>query len=266
MAHFACRKCGRSWRPREKPLDIKGSITLSARRLASVAGSETDYAKADELLRELSELNFGAKRVERTTRAAGADFEAWRAASGAEAPPRRRLKPGWTLCRALDGTGVPMSPRETAGRAGKDGDAPPRTREAKADALWMSERDARGRPRAVAGTTVLFAAVESAADVPRRRHRVDSAAVRRVEECRRAARYLAERRDRTRYGELRATGLPIGSGRVEAGCKNIVDRRMKGAGIRWSVDGANPVLWLRCARQSGSFDDYWQARLDRLAA
>ena len=87
-----------------------------------------------------------------------------------------------------------------------------------------------------------------------------------VEECRRAVRYLAERRDRTRYGELRAAGLPIGSGRVEAGCKNIVGRRMKGADMRWSVDGANPVLQLRCARQSGSFDDYWKARLDRLAA
>lgn len=47
-----------------------------------------------------------------------------------------------------------------------------------------------------------------------------------VEECRRAARYLAERRDRTRYDELRAAGLPIGSGRVEAGCKNIIDQRM----------------------------------------
>ena len=356
MARFACRECGRSWRPREKSLGVEGSMTPSARRLASVAGSETSYAKADELLRELSELNFGAKRIERTTRAAGADFEAWRAASGAEAPPRKRLKPGWTLCCALDGTGVPMSPRETAGRAGKDGDAPSRTREAKVGALWVSERDERGRPRAVAGTTVLFAAVESAAETPgaespferrmlrelaaagwtprdvglclgdgaewirrlfddwfpdarkvvdyyhaaeylwsaaRARHgegdlaaawakklcgmlgagRLDDALaeLRRrggdVEECRRAVRYLAERRDRTRYGELRAAGLPIGSGRVEAGCKNIVGRRMKGAGMRWSVAGANPVLQLRCARQSGSFDDYWKApRLDRLAA
>ena len=41
---------------------------------------------------------------------------------------------------------------------------------------------------------------------------------------------------------------------------------MKGASMRWRVNGANPVLWLRCTRQSGSFDDYWQARLDRLAA
>ena len=75
-------------------------MTLSARRLASVAGSETSYEKTDELLRELSELNFGTKRVERMTRAAGADFKAWRAASGAEVPSRKWLEPGWTPCRA----------------------------------------------------------------------------------------------------------------------------------------------------------------------
>ena len=222
-------------------------------------------------------------------------------------------------------------------------------------ALWVSERDERGRPRAVEGATVLFAAVESAAETPgeespferrmlrelaaagwapedvglclgdgaewirrmfddwfpdarkvvdcyhaaeylwaaaRARHgdgdlaaawakkpcgmlaagRLDDALAeleRRggdVEECRKAVGYLGERRDRMRYDELRAAGLPIGSGRVEAGCKNIVGRRMKGTGMRWSVKGANPVLWLRCARWSGSFDEYWKARLDRLAA
>ena len=52
-------------------------MTLSARRLASLAGSEASYARADELLRELSGLNFGAKRIERATRAAGANPVLW---------------------------------------------------------------------------------------------------------------------------------------------------------------------------------------------
>ena len=51
-----------------------------------------------------------------------------------------------------------------------------------------------------------------------------------AEECRRAVGYLAERRDRMRYDKHLAAGLPIGSGIVEAGCKNIVGRRMKCAG------------------------------------
>ena len=36
-------------------------------------------------------------------------------------------------------------------------------------------------------------------------------------ECAKAERYIAERRDRMRYDEYLARGLPIGSGRVEAG-------------------------------------------------
>ena len=44
-------------------------MTLAARRLASVAGSEACCERADELARELAGLNLGAKRIERTTRA-----------------------------------------------------------------------------------------------------------------------------------------------------------------------------------------------------
>ncbi len=100
-------------------------MTLSARRLASVAGSEACYERADELVRELAGLNLGAKRIERTTRAVGADLEAWRkaalepAAAGSPAsalPERKSLKAGRVLCCALDGTGVPARPSETVGR------------------------------------------------------------------------------------------------------------------------------------------------------
>ena len=35
---------------------------------------------------------------------------------------------------------------------------------------------------------------------------------------------------------------------------------MKCTGMRWTVAGANPVLWVRCARLGGWFDDYWEHR------
>ena len=38
MSRFACRECGRSWRPREGLLDIEGSIAPAALRLASPGG------------------------------------------------------------------------------------------------------------------------------------------------------------------------------------------------------------------------------------
>ena len=84
-------------------------------------------------------------------------------------------------------------------------------------------------------------------------------------ECAKAARYIAERRDRMRYDEYLARGLPIGSGRVEAACKTVVGRRLKCTGMRWTVAGANPVLWVRCARLSGWFDEYWDERLRQAA-
>ena len=80
-----------------------------------------------------------------------------------------------------------------------------------------------------------------------------------------AAAYIEARRDRMRYDEYLAHGLPIGSGRVEAACKTIVGRRLKCTGMRWTVAGANPVLWVRCARLSGWFDDYWDERLRQAA-
>ena len=340
MARRHCRECGRGGRPGGRRLDIEGSMTPSARRLASLARSHSSYAEADGLLRELSGLNFGAKRVERTTRAAGDDLEARREKTGAAdgkktdagggvSLAREASKPGRKLCCAVDGTGVPALPSETAGRSGKDGGRAG-TREAKVGALWVSETDAEGRPRVVEGTAVVFAGIESAAETPgeespfeRRLLREMAAAgcapgdvevcvgdgaewIRRVfddwfpdaekivdyyhateylwaaararhgdgdlakawakklcamlkagrlddalddlrkrggdaEECRKAVAYLAARRDRMRYDEYLAEGLPIGSGIIEAGCENIVGRRMKCTGMRWTVAGATAL-------------------------
>ena len=85
-----------------------------------------------------------------------------------------------------------------------------------------------------------------------------------AEERGRALRYLSERRGQMRYDEYRSRGLPIGSGRVEAACKTVVGGRLKGAGMRWTVAGANAVLAVRCARIGGWFDDYWDDRLRRV--
>ena len=73
-----------------------------------------------------------------------------------------------------------------------------------------------------------------------------------VEECARAAGYIAARRGQMRYNEYRARGLPIGSGRP---------RRP----ARPSSTAANPVLWVRCAHLSGWFDDYGEDRLGMAA-
>ena len=48
--------------------------------------------------------------------------------------------------------------------------------------------------------------------------------------------------------------------------KIVVGRRMKCTGMRWSVVGANPVLWPRCACLGGWFESYWDDRVAKLFA
>ncbi|GBD99587.1 hypothetical protein BMS3Abin07_01624 [bacterium BMS3Abin07] len=69
--------------------------------------------------------------------------------------------------------------------------------------------------------------------------------------------YLSKNRDRMRYAEFRAQGFFVGSGVIEAGCKNIIAQRLKRSGMQWTVKGANAIISLRCMIKSNRFEDYW---------
>jgi len=78
--------------------------------------------------------------------------------------------------------------------------------------------------------------------------------------------YLENNQAHMDYPRYRAIGLPIVSGQVEAQCKTLVGGRCKQAGMRnWTYPGAEALLRLRAAKQDGTFDDLWTAKL-RLAA
>lgn len=66
--------------------------------------------------------------------------------------------------------------------------------------------------------------------------------------------YVRRHRGQMRYPQFRARGLQIGSGPVEAACKVITGQRLKRAGMRWSDEGADHVLALRCLAKSGQHD------------
>lgn len=72
--------------------------------------------------------------------------------------------------------------------------------------------------------------------------------------------YLEENKERMRYGEFRAQGLFVGSGVVEAGCKNVIGKRLKQSGMEWTVRGANAILGLRCIHLSGREEEFWESR------
>jgi hypothetical protein len=69
--------------------------------------------------------------------------------------------------------------------------------------------------------------------------------------------YLQHNRKRMDYFKLRQKKLPIGSGVVEAACKNLIGARMKKSGMRWSIEGGQTVLTLRSIILSNRWDKFW---------
>jgi hypothetical protein len=73
--------------------------------------------------------------------------------------------------------------------------------------------------------------------------------------------YLDNHWQRMNYAAARASGLPIGSGNVEATCKTLVEVRMKRAGSRWKVPTARHVLQLRAFATSDRWADAMELTL-----
>jgi hypothetical protein len=71
-------------------------------------------------------------------------------------------------------------------------------------------------------------------------------------------RYFRQNRHRMRYAWLKAQGLPIGSGVVEAACKTLVTQRLKRSGMRWRREGGQAILTFRALAQSDRFDRAWK--------
>lgn len=78
-----------------------------------------------------------------------------------------------------------------------------------------------------------------------------------------ACNYMLKNKDRMRYDEYMAAGLPIASGAVEGACGHLVKDRMEVTGALWDVedDRAEAVLRLRALDKSGDFEDYWAFHL-----
>ena len=60
--------------------------------------------------------------------------------------------------------------------------------------------------------------------------------------------------DKINYPDYKARGFFVGSGAIESANKVIVQRRLKQAGMRWGVSGAQSLLTLRAKVESGLWD------------
>jgi hypothetical protein len=70
--------------------------------------------------------------------------------------------------------------------------------------------------------------------------------------------YLRKRETLMQYREFRNSGWPIGSGMVESANKNLVEARLKGAGMHWERNNVNPMLALRSAVYNDRWREMWQ--------
>jgi hypothetical protein len=161
-AYYYCAVCQRGFCPRDRQLGMADtSLSPAVTRMIGTVGALVSFQEGSELLRELADVEVGAKQVERTAEALGAEI--------AE-DERRQVEPERggplppTLYLGLDGTGIPMRREELEGRAGKQADGSAQTREVKVCAIWSAEsRDAEGRPCRDEGSVSYSAAIETAA-------------------------------------------------------------------------------------------------------
>lgn len=78
-----------------------------------------------------------------------------------------------------------------------------------------------------------------------------------IETLDREARYFEKHAKRMRYQEFREKGYQITSSVIESACKHVVAQRCRGTSMRWTDEGLNAILELRCMLKNETWDKYW---------
>ena len=170
-AWYHCAECGHGLAPRDAELGVAGaSMSPGLAAMNDIAAAAGPFAGAARLLEELAGIRLTVKRVERAAEASGtAVAEAGRERAALIAA--RRLVPlppsplPDKLYAVIDGTGVPMTGRETAGRPGKGEDGRARTREVKLAVFFTQDGlDKDGHPARDRASTSIISTFEPAAE------------------------------------------------------------------------------------------------------
>ena len=164
-AYYHCPTCQAGIIPRDEALDIVGSsFSPGVRRMMGRVGSKESFQEGQEDLKELASLEVTAKQVERVSEQLGQQAESWRPTACPASDPGQGMVPQSlpTLYIAYDGTGVPVVPRETEGRAGKQSPQA-KTREVKIGCLFtQTTLDQQGRPVRDEASTTYVGAIATA--------------------------------------------------------------------------------------------------------
>jgi hypothetical protein len=169
-AWYHCADCRHGLAPRDDELGVAGtSMSPGLAAMNDLAAAAGPFAGAARLLEELAGVALTARRVGRAAEASGTAIAA-AGRSRAALIAARKLVPlppsplPDKLYAAIDGTGVPMTGRETAGREGKGEDGRARTREVKLAVFFTQDKlDKDGYPVRDRDSASVIATFEPAA-------------------------------------------------------------------------------------------------------
>jgi hypothetical protein len=174
---YLCPQCHHGQAPVDTALDIaKLDLSPAVRRMLALVGSELPFQQGRQQMEVLAGLSVTAKAVERTAEAIGGDI-----AQGEQQEIQGALQldlpvvvgqPIPILYVQMDGTGVPVVKKETAGRQGKANQQPAHTREVKLGcAFTQTTWDQEGFPVRDPDSTSYTGAIENAEEFGKRIYR-----------------------------------------------------------------------------------------------
>jgi len=169
-AWYHCAGCGHGLAPRDAELGAAGaSLSPGLAAMTDRAAAAVPFGQAASLLEDLAGVGLTAKRVERAAEASGAALAA-AVRDRAALITARKLVPlppcplPDKLYAVIDGTGIPVTSKETAGREGKGPDGRARTREVKLAVFFTQDKlDKDGHPVRDRASTSVIATFEPAA-------------------------------------------------------------------------------------------------------
>ena len=168
-AYYHCAECGAGVLPQDEALDLVGtSFSPGVRRLMGRVGGKESFNEGRIDLAELAGIKVQTKAVERVAEAVGAEIEACLQKERQVVINDQKVVPLKAVAKlyvSIDGTGVPVIRRETAGRRGKSVTGEAHTREAKLGCVFTQTAvDEKGRPLRDPAATTYVGAIETAAE------------------------------------------------------------------------------------------------------
>jgi hypothetical protein len=172
--YYLCVHCHKGQFPADVELDIANTeLSPAVRRMQALVGQQAAFDQGRQQIKMLAGLEVTTKAVERTAEAVGGDI-----AKREQQEIQRAVQldlpivigdPIPILYVQMDGTGVPVVKKETAGRKGKTEAQPAHTREAKLGCVFTQTGwDEEGYPSRDPHSTTYTGAIETADEFGKR--------------------------------------------------------------------------------------------------